>query len=223
MIDPFDEPITLHNRETDAMTTTPNRQMAAEMFQLSGQQLIDMLDSITDGLITFDSDWRFTFINRVAASILTYPVEKLIGRRLWETFPNFHATGFGQACWRAAAEGIPIEHEDYYSPRDKWFAIRAYPSDAGMSLYFRDTSEHKRAQQSIATSNARFSELVEHLHELVGGVTTDGTVVSLNPAFEQITGWPCDEWIGKPFLALIHPDDCAAACATTTPKATRSE
>ena len=193
------------------MTITAGPQAAADTFQLSGQQLTNMLDSISDGFIAFDRDWRFTFINRAAASILTSPAEKLIGRQLWEAFPEFGATGFGQACRRAAAEGVSIEHEDYYPPRAKWFAIRAYPWDAGMSVYIRDITEQKRAEQTIVESNVRCSALMEHLHDLVGVVTTEGTLVSLNSAFEQITGWSRDKYIGTPFPTLIHPDDRAAA------------
>ena len=35
----------------------------------------------------------------------------------------------------------------------------------------------------------------------------DGTLTSLNPAFEAVTGWSCAEWLGKNFVPIIHPDD----------------
>ena len=38
-----------------------------------------------------------------------------------------------------------------------------------------------------------------------------GTITSLNPSFEQITGWPREEWIGKHFTQLLHPDDIPSA------------
>jgi HD-GYP domain-containing protein (c-di-GMP phosphodiesterase class II) len=126
------------------MTSTADRQAAADRFRISGQQLTDILDNITDGFFTCDLDWRLTFINRVAAAMLAAPADTLIGRQLWEAVPELSATGLGQACRRAIAEGIPIEHEDYYPPRHKWFAIRAYPSDAGISVYMLDITELKK-------------------------------------------------------------------------------
>lgn len=42
-------------------------------------------------------------------------------------------------------------------------------------------------------------------------LSTDGTITSLNPAFEKITGWPTGKWIGKSFDEIIHPDDRATA------------
>src|SRR4030042_5807545 len=39
----------------------------------------------------------------------------------------------------------------------------------------------------------------------------DGTLLSLNPAFEKVTGWSRAEWVGKSFHTLFHPDDLALA------------
>ena len=39
----------------------------------------------------------------------------------------------------------------------------------------------------------------------------DGTLLSLNPAFERVTGWSRAEWVGKSFHTLFHPDDLALA------------
>jgi len=146
------------------MTITPDRPGTADTFQLSGQQLSNMLDRITDGFIAFDLEWRFTFVNRVAADMLTSPAEKLIGRRLWDTFPEFSATGFGEACRRALAEGLPTEHEDYYPPRHKWFAIRVYPSDAGASVSILDITERKITNSEERLHNQN-KILEERVHE----------------------------------------------------------
>src|SRR5207253_8192904 len=41
--------------------------------------------------------------------------------------------------------------------------------------------------------------LVESATDAIFTIRTDGTLGSLNPAFGAITGWPGDEWLGKPF------------------------
>ena len=43
--------------------------------------------------------------------------------------------------------------------------------------------------------------------------SSGGVFTSLNPAFEATTGWRCDEWIGRPFLNLVHPDEAQRADA----------
>jgi CheY-like chemotaxis protein len=36
-----------------------------------------------------------------------------------------------------------VELEDYYPPFDAWFSARAYPSSAGLTLYFLNISRSK--------------------------------------------------------------------------------
>src|ERR1041384_3574702 len=103
--------------------TTTDQLAATEIFQFPGPQLPNRLDSITDGFIALDLEWRVVFMNRVAADMLSAPAETLIGRRLWDAFAEFGPSSFGDACRRAVAEGIPIEYEDYYLPSKKWLAM----------------------------------------------------------------------------------------------------
>lgn len=49
--------------------------------------------------------------------------------------------------------------------------------------------------------------LVENIRDVIYTLSPEGIITSLNPAFETLTGWPPDRWIGKPFVQLIHPDD----------------
>jgi len=67
--------------------------------------------------------------------------------------------------------------------------------------------EHKRAQEALRQSQQRYRSLVESATNVLFAVSTDGTITSLNPAFERITGWSRAEWLGKPFAHIIHPDD----------------
>jgi PAS domain S-box-containing protein len=38
-------------------------------------------------------------------------------------------------------------------------------------------------------------------------ISADGRFTSLVPSFEDRYGWPREEWLGKPFTSLVHPDD----------------
>lgn len=60
----------------------------------------------------------------------------------------------------------------------------------------------------------RYRSLVQASPEVIFSLAVeDGSFTSLNPAFEELTGWTCDAWIGKPFISLSHPDDVARAIA----------
>lgn len=59
-------------------------------------------------------------------------------------------------------------------------------------------------------------ELLQQLYDLSVDVifslsVPEGLILSLSPAFTELTGWPVEEWIGQPFIDLIYPDDRESA------------
>src|SRR5712691_11992332 len=69
---------------------------------------------------------------------------------------------------------------------------------------------HRRVQEvntALRESEQRYRSLVDTARDVIYTLSADGTIKSLNPAFETITGWSCTEWIGKHFSPLVHQDD----------------
>jgi PAS domain S-box-containing protein len=71
--------------------------------------------------------------------------------------------------------------------------------------------EHKRAEERIRESEAHYHGIFEYSNDIIYLLNLNGTINSLSPAFERITGWTAEEWIGKPFAPIIHPDDLSDA------------
>jgi PAS domain S-box-containing protein len=58
---------------------------------------------------------------------------------------------------------------------------------------------------------APYQRLAETARDVIFTLSPEGVITSLNPAFESIIGWSRPEWVGKPFVRLIHPDDVSIA------------
>ena len=56
-------------------------------------------------------------------------------------------------------------------------------------------------------AHRRLSDVFDHAVDAIFTISHDGVLVSLNPAFERITGHACSEWLGRSFEPLLHPDD----------------
>jgi PAS domain S-box-containing protein len=68
-------------------------------------------------------------------------------------------------------------------------------------------SEKIRAEEARRQSEERYRTLVEGVRDVIFALSPEGSITSLNPAFETITGWRREEWVGQPFEKLVHAED----------------
>jgi PAS domain S-box-containing protein len=114
------------------------------------ERIVSIWESITDGFIAFDRDWRYIYINAAAESIGLRRSE-LLGRTIWEAFPDLLGTEFETQFRRAAAERTPMEFEYCHPDWGRWFNSKVFPAaDGGVTIYLRDVTERKRAEEERA-------------------------------------------------------------------------
>ena len=69
------------------------------------------------------------------------------------------------------------------------------------------TIERRRAEEAVRRSEEQYRTLVDGVKDVIFALSADGLLTALNPAFEEATGWKREEWLGRPFAGLLHPDD----------------
>lgn len=70
----------------------------------------------------------------------------------------------------------------------------------------------ERSAGELARSQERYRSIIETAPDVIFTVSADGgAITSLSPAFQKLSGWGIDEWLGKPFAPIIHPDDLPLA------------
>ncbi|WP_277541847.1 ATP-binding protein [Haloarcula laminariae] len=116
----------------------------------------EILGRMTDAFFAVDTDWRFTYVNEEGLSILCEAIgeelsaAELLGRSIWDELPPLVGTQFYDAYHRAMDDQEPVSFEAHYDPLSTWFAVRAYPSPTGLSVYFRDVTERKAREEEMA-------------------------------------------------------------------------
>jgi predicted signal transduction protein with EAL and GGDEF domain len=73
----------------------------------------------------------------------------LIGKNLWEEFPDAVSSEFYAECHRAVGEQKTVEFEDFYPPLNTWFGVRIYPSQDNLSVYLQDITERKSQSAAL--------------------------------------------------------------------------
>ena len=190
-----------------------HRTRGALALRESEQRSRDILESISDGLIGVDREWRIIHANPRAENILR-PIHAsagdIMGRDLWEVFPGLADTTIGENYRRAMRGQQTMTFEAYYAPLEGWFDIRAYPSRNGLSIYFLDITERKRSETALRR-NERLLQAV--LDQLPSGVyvaeAPSGRIRYHNEAAEAILGHsmiPSEDIAGYAAYRAVHPD-----------------
>ncbi|MBC5768020.1 sensor histidine kinase [Ramlibacter albus] len=134
--------------------------LAAEHNRELAERLSMTLDSLTEGFFTVDRDWRFTFINPQAEKLIRRDRYQLLGRCLWDEFPDLLDTQVAFQYHKAMATNTPVEFEDYYAPLEAWFHVRASPSPQGLAVCFHDITQSVRSREEALRLNGALEERV---------------------------------------------------------------
>jgi PAS domain S-box-containing protein len=132
------------------------------------EQAAAILESITDGFVALDSQWRFTYVNAEAERINGIRREDQIGKDQWELFPATRGTLLESEWRRAVAEQVAVQFEFYYEPWDSWFQNKAYPTkDGGLSVFYHDITARKRSEEALRKAHDELEQRVrERTREL---------------------------------------------------------
>jgi PAS domain S-box-containing protein len=206
----------------------------APLINSAGLQLIYKTAPI--GLAFLSPDCRYVMINEHLTEICGLPIADHIGRSVRETVPQV-AEQVEQLVGTIVRSGEPITGVEVHGQRpdgsnkDRVWVTYWHPLKngsgrvIGINVAAEEVTERKRAEAAIAATqerlrnlNAALAERVEaqaQERDRVWNVSQDllvvsdatGSIVSVNPAWQAILGWPADDLVGNNAEWLIHPDD----------------
>ncbi len=128
-------------------------------------ELEDILESIGDGVYTLDDQYRFTYLNSKAEELVQRKASEILGRVVWDDFPEAKGTEVEEAFDRARETRETQRFTTYNPALKKWFDVNANPTPLGLTVYFRDITELRSVSEQLAAA-----QRLESVGRLTGGV-----------------------------------------------------
>lgn len=137
---------------------------------LDQSQYENILESISGGFFALDEQYRITYWNHAAEVGTGLPAQEVLGKSVFEIFPNAKGTPLGDKYQLAMDTKTFQNLETAYKDErfEAWYDIRIYPTADGLSVFFQDVTEKKKDQREkeilVEVSKAINSSV--HLDEL---------------------------------------------------------
>jgi PAS domain S-box-containing protein len=146
-----------------------------------------VLESISDGYVTLNSDWVYTYVNEKAASMMQgRKKEELVGMNIWDLNPDAVGGRFYTTFHEVMKTRKAAIFDEYYEPWDRYFENRIYPAnDGGLAIFFTDITEHRRAEKLAKQSEEDLKLILDVTDGMFMIVDDNLKLVAMNRAYRE--------------------------------------
>jgi PAS domain S-box-containing protein len=165
---------------------------AEEMLRRANEQTTMVLESISDSFLALDKDWRFTYVNNRAVLPVNVIPAEIIGKAVWEVFPEITGTPLEAFYREAMARKEPMTFENRsVVAGGRTFELHTYPtSDNGLAIFGHDITDRKQMEEALRKSEEDYRHVVEFAPASIYEISADGLrFLRVNDAMCRILGY----------------------------------
>ena len=200
---------------------TERKKAAIEIERVSREKET-ALNRINDGVLSFDNDWRYTFINDAALNENPLSKEETIGKKFLEVHPELEATPLWKVYLEAMHTKKVMEIESFYEPYGIWVYVKIYPSADGLTLYYKDISESKKAEEALNSNRVFIESIIKASPDIIYIYDIEERKnIYVNEGIESNLGYTREEIqrMGSQVIpTLMHPADFEYYLHNTYPR-----
>lgn len=169
-----------------------------------------ILESIGDAFFALDKNWTITYWNKEAAKLFHLSAADVLGKDLKKHFGQYLVPNVDDYYNEVIVQHRPVHYERFSDPLQKWFEVSVYPAESGASVYMKDITERKEAQELIRVSNERYNYVTKATNDSIWDWNLlTGEVIRSGDNFQKLFGYASAEadkdknfWIQH-----VHADD----------------
>jgi PAS domain S-box-containing protein len=174
-----------------------------------------VLAGISDAFSVLDFQWRYIYVNDKVAELAGVPKEKMLGRVIWEIFPEAVDGEFYHQSHQVMKTRQPAHGQFFHKAWGRWLETRIYPTKEGIVIFRADITDQKKQEAMAHEREAKLRESQERL-QLATEAADIGTFdfipstgeLQFSDRSRQMFGIPPEMKVTyETYLNGVHPDD----------------
>ena len=183
------------------------------------QAAADIVAALPDAVVVTGMDRRVLAANETGAHLLGWQLDNVVGQAIAD-----HLTPAERAHVASREDKVLAGETQRYETRivnhatseERDVSVSSGPfrvngAIIGTVATLRDITDPKRAQDTLARSEARYRHLVESASDAIVTLDANGRFTTVNHAAENISGYKRDELVGQWFAPMLPDDDLPKA------------
>jgi nitrogen-specific signal transduction histidine kinase/GAF domain-containing protein len=134
----------LHMDKLEYMVDERTKELAT-----ANEKVANVVDSITDGFVIINKEWRCLYINEHQFLPLNKTPNDVIGKNIWGLFPKAVDTILYKEFHKAMSQRVPVHFETQLPYSESWYEVTAYPFDEGICSFIKDITEKKKYEMEL--------------------------------------------------------------------------
>jgi PAS domain S-box-containing protein len=153
--------------------------------RLAAEKLNSFIESITDSFMLIDKESRLIRVNGAFEKLAQKSRGEILGKNLWEEFPVIKRTGFERACKQAVSGQTSVQFSEYFTEIGRWFNVIVYPSAEGLTLFIRDITSKRKAQEELIWTKNNLQALIDNTQDDIWGIDREHKLIALNSSYKN--------------------------------------
>ncbi len=190
----------------------------------------NILDSFSDGVIAIDKDLRIISFSKGAERITGFLAVDVNGKNFNEVFKSeldVHKSPVADVLENGKSLANIKTEINNVDNKPITISINATPLKdvkgkiIGLIVNFRDIEEVYKLHAELFTENARLISILNSITDGVLTVDNEWRITSFNPAAERITGHKAENIMGKQCYEVMKSETCKTNCPLRKTMATK--
>lgn len=182
---------------------------AREESQRLSATLYRTMEGMRDAFYLLNNQLQFVYLNPLAETVLQRPRDELLGRAIWDVYPEAAEAGLRALYQRVQASDRHETLEIHFPTAASWYEVTVHPTPEGLAVYFRNIDRRKALEMTARTNEERFQLLARATNDVIWDWDLVNDELWWNEAVEDFCGYPSrllcagrQAWADR-----VHPED----------------